>query len=314
MKKMNFIPSLALVCLLSACGTTKAPSMAKPRFAKQGKEIASYEDFSNQFQTVLEESELSSADFKMGDREMNSKAYVMESEIVKRNKKVFTEESRTIYSETLNRFDGDNHIIATKGKTVSYWIFKELDSTHENESRSNENIVYQESTVDGKQYYVNADLNSKTYSNGFELSDTATAEDYYNQMASAVASVLKMTILTFVSLEDIEDFKFYRNDKTFTWSSKTIETEEIKKSEDVVVGTAKLEGEFKAQVDFTDGKASSKLVIITKSTSTFTSDYGDYLTGDILVEEFKEYVDISLLSKNVKNSPVDISKFRHVSA
>ena len=313
MKKIKFIPSLALVCLLSACGTTKAPSMAKPRFAKQGEEIASYEDFSNQYQTVLGESELSSDDFKMGDREMNSKTYIMESAIIKRNKKVFIDDSMTLYNETLNRFDGDNHIIATKGKNVSYGIFKELDSTQEEESISNENTVHQESTVDGKQCYVNADLNSKTYSKGFELSDTASAEDYYNQMASAVVSVLKMTIFAFAPLDDVEDFKFYRNDKIFTWSSKTIKTEEIKNSEDVVVGTAKLEGEFKAQVDFTDGKASLKLVNITKSTSTFTSDYGDYLAGDILVNESKQYADISLVSKNVKISPVDISKFRHVS-
>lgn len=314
MKKIKFIPSLALVCLLSACGTTKAPSMAKPRFAKQGEEIASYEDFSNQYQTVLGESELSSDDFKMGDREMNSKTYIMESAIIKRNKKAFAEVSIIRYGEALNRFDGDNQIIANKGKTVTYGVDKECDSTRVDESRSNENTVYQESTVDGKQYYVNADLNSKTYSKGFELSDTATAEHYYNQMASAVVSMLMTATLVLLPSEAVEDFKFYRNGNTFTWSSETIETEEIKNSEDVVVGTAKLEGEFKAQTDFIDGKFSFKLVTITKSTSTFTSDYGDYLTGDILINESKEYVDVSLVSKNVKISPVDISKFRHVSA
>ena len=147
MNKLKFIPVLAVVSLLSACGESgKLASVKAPKFEKEGTEIEVEKFFEDVDKYAM------SLDFnnnkRMSSKEIKSSYAYEDVDTYKREKEVLL---HTVYQETddgVIKYDAPHSLISVKGEYGFYNL--EENKAYGNEQR--EDVSYYESMFQRVQY------------------------------------------------------------------------------------------------------------------------------------------------------------------
>ncbi len=314
MNKTRFIPALALVCLLYACGTTKGPSMGKPKFAKAGSEISA-EDFKSQSDEILSNSEFGvPLNFVVGEREITAESYLSEKINVKRNGKAFSKKEDKQYAKSVIKSDKDNYAISMSSNSYASTYQKDPNGVHEDETKGSGTMQYQPATIEDKEYYTLCYQDLEEYIITAELNDSTTAEYCFNYVYRNEVTRIALGVINSVPSEQdlIEKTKFYRNGNVFTYETQITKTENIVGYEDESVGSSEIKQIIKGQYDMTEDKWLCKYYVESTAIRTFVADSYAYLAGDVVTEKVTQVVVNSIVKKDVTVKPLDISKYRGV--
>ncbi len=310
MKKIKFVPVLAIAALLSACGVNKGISVKAPKFAKEGAEVT-YTEFMNKLDEAFDASEITQEDAKLSDRLITTKQSQSQKEVVKNGKKQVSKQEQVITYGNKYQFDYDNCI------GNSEYVFKASsasedahgDKTTEDSEKKTSQFQFGEGEHENQFYEY--ELENKYYRQVATLAEDETKEHLFGIL-------IKETIYDSISAAfgilpsseaEAESYKFYVNGKVFTYTDGYDESGDMKDDDDNVFGTYTAKGDLKVQLDFTDGAQKLKMAMEVTETGKYTAAYDGYGEGDESKMEVKMYVDNSVQSKKVSLKAIDASEF-----
>ena len=306
MKKMRYIPMLALSALLTGCNLFGG-GMKAPTFAKEGEEVSKYSTFTQQFQEAYQNSEIYDTDAKLGDRILKSNSSQSSTEVLKRGKKEVRKTESTTIMKGEAQFDYDNLV----GKMTS-----ENKST---EKRSDEESSYSStSTSKQEQYYQfnNKNLvlaNAKTKEYRIYASSVSNKDSYFDNVVRSSLSSSIYVFSAYLPSSDsaAKDYLFYNNnDKVFTYSLNK-EDEDSKSS---TFYTTVTKTKLKVQIDLTDKKQAVRVSYENKVEYTYKKDSGSYVDGDVVTEEDKIYVEYTATGKELTVKEVNLNDYELINS
>lgn len=221
MNKIKFIPVLAVVALLSACGNNRQ-SVKAPKFAKEGQEVAVakfVEDASKAFDNL----DIFKED-RLGSKVVTSKASEATNEKLVRGKKTISESKKQEVEEYSYKLDAKSFVAEMEGKYNVSESVKNATTESESSQSQEEKVVMQQYEEEGKKYFSSFNISTKQAQLGTELTGEATIETvfdnlermsiYYEMEFDDLENTL--AYLPTASAEDLKDQKFYENGNIFT--------------------------------------------------------------------------------------------------
>lgn len=252
MKKLKFIPVLAVAALLSACGSNGV-SVKAPKFAKMGEEV-SFEKFDEEINKRFDELDFLKEDL-LNSKTLVGKGSSLVSEKMTRGKKTITESTMKDSDEAKYELDMKNYIAKMSGESKEEVINKS-NSTNSKSTANDKGVYYvQEAEYEGQKYLANVDSANKLVELMMPLSETVKAETYLDQIGkqSITQSVQLPSLKYLLSImatwteEEFEGYKFYQNGNTFTYTYSYEETNEQKDADDNLALTYTTKVEEKCQ-------------------------------------------------------------------
>lgn len=252
MKKLKFIPVLAVAALLSACGSNGV-SVKAPKFAKMGEEV-SFEKFDEEINKRFDELDFLKEDL-LNSKTLVGKGSSLVSEKMTRGKKTITESTMKDSDEAKYELDMKNYIAKMSGESKEEVINKS-NSTNSKSTSNDKGVYYvQEAEYEGQKYLANVDSANKLVELMMPLSETVKAETYLDQIGkqSITQSVQLPSLKYLLSImatwteEEFEGYKFYQNGNTFTYTYSYEETNEQKDADDNLALTYTTKVEEKCQ-------------------------------------------------------------------
>ena len=319
MNKLKFIPVLAVVALLSACGT-KSEAVKAPKFDKEGAEIQ-YTEF------MAGLSENAQALDIMGDKkaasfEMKSEAADLQSNVLKRDGKNFYSEYR--FEQETNSGQYDSKSLVGKEKT-NRTVTEDYETTDYHYRRVNNtkfNGSVQEVVYGDVHYLGSVDIDCHV----FGLMDEVTDEKPFNALMDQYVKGdvyyyggLNRAEGVFVSLsslseEELVNYTFNKNDKTFTFTYKLEQlAQEEKNDQDEVVFVSDYVVYAKTQMTFNGGNYKISQYYETKNVMTYKMDImqsnTQYYADDVIEDISKGSFSASFTSKEVNLKPASTEGF-----
>lgn len=319
MNKLKFIPVLAVVALLSACGT-KSEAVKAPKFDKEGAEVQ-YTEF------MAGLSENAQALDIMGDKkaasfEMKSEAADLQSNVLKRDGKNFYSEYR--FEEETNSGQYDSKSLVGKEKT-NRTVTEDYETTDYHYRRVNNtkfNGSVQEVVRDDVHYLGSVDIDCHVVG----LMDEVTDEKPFNALMDQYVKGdvyyyggLNRAEGVFVSLsslseEELVNYTFNKNDKTFTFTYKLEQlAQEEKNDQDEVVFVTDYVVYAKTQMTFNGGNYKISQYYETKNVMTYKMDImqsnTQYYADDVIEDISKGSYSASFTSKEVNLKPASTEGF-----
>lgn len=304
MRKMQFIPLLALTALLSGCnlfGGAKAPS-----FADEGDEVK-FVRFKEKYLLAQQDSELYDEESKLTDRVFKRSYSYTTRTVIKRDKsEISTQERQTIASGE-SQYDVNNLVGKTTAemKTTS----KSNDQEVESSSSSNEKyeFFYQFEKINNAIHLVAANTKTKQYSSYGTASSSANKESVFDRYVRYDIQSIQSPFDNYMPANASEgsDYLYYISDDVIFTYSKMKETEDNKNS----VYNLYSKIAFKAQLDFTDKKQSFRCSYEIKEERTYKKNDGSFRKGDVYTFEEKTYYDYNVTAKDVTVKPVNFSDY-----
>ncbi len=319
MNKLKFIPVLAVVALLSACGT-KSEAVKAPKFDKEGSEVQ-YTEF------MAGLSENAQALDIMGDKkaasfEMKSEAVELQSNVLKRNGKNFYGESR--FEQETNSGQYDSKSLVGKEKT-NRTVTEDYETTDYHYRRVNNtkfNGSVQEVVRGDVHYLGSVDIDCHVVGLMDEVTDEKPFEKlmdqyvkgdvyYYGGLNRAEGVFVS---LSSVSEEDLVNYTFNKNDKTFTYTYKLEQlAQEEKNDQDEVVFVSDYVVYAKTQMTFNGGNYKISQYYETKNVMTYKMDImqsnTQYYADDVIEDISKGSYSATFTSKEVNLKPASTEGF-----
>ena len=324
MKKYKLISALALVTLLSACGT-KSPTGAKmPKFAKEGKEVERadfFKEFDEKFDLL---------DFNSGKHIASSKKITTSYDYYSKFELGSSEGvrvSNTQINKKKKKMEADvnNYILSIEEKDSNVSDSKKANGSYEKNTGTSA-IKYQAQKIEyrEKTYLGDAD----TINNVVYLFDTITDSD---PLADVFDEYLKEGLKYSLGLSDFSEmiqdareaseielplFKFSINKNTYTCNYSFEEVFKEKDSEDNLLYSKTTKNTAKVQVVMEDD--SFKLTYYTthyeRREFEIETTYNGYKIrpGDYVEINDSEARVSYVKDANIKLSPVDVSDFEFV--
>ena len=318
MNKLKFIPALALVALLSACGS-KASSIKAPKFQKEGQEIGQQECSENAGAKLTAMDLLGTK--KIGSTTSSFNAKAEQKSTLNRNKKKFSEYSMMIDYNTKFEADAKSYVLHGEGKETMTYKSSDLHGSSTEVEGMKYNMYAQQITFGGSEFlgFVNPD--SKTYRPYIEINENNLIADVFDEYAkdSIISEGGLLYLIQNVSTafnvtgEQLERYKFYQNDNIFTVSYEyTPEIFENKNADDEVVSTVEEKTTSKTQFIFDGnnfkGVAYSERTITTKYIMDYTGN-DDYFAGDVEEQKMVELLQCEIKTADLNIKPVDYSTY-----
>ena len=138
MKKLKFIPVLAVAALLSACGSNGV-SVKAPKFAKMGEEV-SFEKFDEEINKRFDELDFLKEDL-LNSKTLVGKGSSLISEKMTRGKKIITESTMKDSDEAKYELDMKNYIAKMSGESKEE-IINKSNSTNSKGTSNNKGVYY----------------------------------------------------------------------------------------------------------------------------------------------------------------------------
>ena len=299
---MRYIPLLSLAALLIACDP--AANFQAPTFAKEGDEVT-YEEFQTKGQETAEDSELNDDEFSLGDRgfKIATSRYTLTTK--QRDNKEFYKAEETRSGKSEAQFDYANYVgkIVTETKETTKYVNQEGESS----SSSNENTesYVQFGKVNGVNGLLRVNTKTKTYS--LETAGSKSEKVFDNYVRSALSSCFYYFGGYLPNgNQDAGKYLFYvNNGKLFTYT--TNQNDEYDDFDDYEYYNTRLR--IKAQIDLTDKKQALRVSYEFSEEYKYKINTYNYLRGDVIKNERKEYVEFTTTVKDYNFDAVDISNY-----
>lgn len=299
MKRFSYIPLLTLVAVLSSCS---ASNLKAPSFDKEGSEVTS-SDFASRYLEAVRDSELNDSSITLGDRSMKYSYSSYHSLVVKRDSKDAIKNEVVSTAKGENQYDYDSLV----GKSVNE--SKEVGKGNDEESTTNYTQEFKQ------EYYYQMDfidhnsgllcINNKTKHYYLLDGSGANATVFDRYVKESLKNVFSAFDYYYNNLPNKDVLYYINNDKIFTCS--------ISKQEDKTNGAYKLKRriKIKIQVDLTDKKQAARVSYEESQEKNYTSAEGEYLKGDYVTEESKQYVDYSISANDISLSKISLTGYTH---
>ena len=326
MKKIKYIPLLALTAVLSGCNFGSSISLKAPKFESEGSEF-SFEEM----KTEQEKSDFYGA-FSAGDYTVIPSAIIKGSSgyssklVVKEGKSVKRERDYKQVSSHKYTFDVDNKRIEMKTESKGITKDKSTSSSAENQSTTKSDGGYRYYTIEDKLWMVSFNNLTKTYSKNMDASaldeehlkmDIQARCDLY---ADAVYSNFKTAVdyYSYRSDEEKAKYKCYKNDKIYTITYLSDTTKEEKNSSDEVLYKEVKVVSEKIQVNVSKGseftyKRSKETTIKVEFSKDATYNYNEYRAGQVLESSEKNYEEAAVTTSGINLKEVDLSSYAFIS-
>ena len=305
MKKIKFIPILAVAALLSGCNSGGI-SVKAPKFAKEGEKVTDtkfMEDFSKAVKGLdIEQSPLE----KLDSRVVSYSACASLDTSVKRGKKEIYKNSNKESVKSSYEFDSENLRVhfkeevrfASSRKSVTQPEYKQ-------ESKNTTERYYQKYEKDGKSYVVTVSPKEKTVTKYYELNEITTHLAVYNDyLAGSEEDAISHDVLfdlytewEYQSEASKLRYEFFENGTVYTWTYKYETESNADKYNTKVVHAEKWQLEVNENnVNFRRSVESTTTIDYVKNYSTSSLTYQE---GDQEVRVNKQYTDVSAKLKKV---------------
>lgn len=321
MNKSKFIPVLAVVALLSACGTSNKIAVKEPKFDKEGTKveyaafISDLEDAASSV-TVMDEEKMPSFD-------LNFKFSSGEEKVFNRNDKVASREFHYNSESLKMQYDSNNAVTTEKYEDVQY----EEYATGQSDGATFKNTFHfnggtQSVMYDGAEYIANVDLDGKKVGLMNQASETATYAsliNYYVKTQFVQYSGLGIADNLLTNLKNLNDgqlpyFNFFQNKKVFTFTYKmTLKGEEVKNGDDELVKTVDLTGYQKCQFLLDGNACKFKIFVDSSVVTTYAMDSVEdsvqHYAGEVYEVNNKESVEAEFTLKEINLKPLSYDGF-----
>lgn len=316
MNKLKFIPVLAIVSLLSACGQSSTFVTVKaPKFEKEGQEIE-VEDF---FKGV--DTNAMALDFnnnkRMSSKEINSSYLYEEVDTYKRGKDVLL---HTVYQEInkeIVKYDAPHSLISAKGEYGN----NHLEENKFTGKKEDTNFSYFETMYQRVQYgdelsYACVDPKAQAiYMYGTDMDEydipsyaDTIAKDIilYDMYLNTMEDVLNALDAASSSEEEIAKWKTYQNKNTYTVTyTYELEPQDTVDSNDntIVKFTTTCKFERKLQLKFDYNNFKVAYYYEDSATRTYKSNYYEsgyyHAEGDVEEMVSKDSIQAELKEKDI---------------
>lgn len=304
MKKIKFIPILAVAALLSGCNSGGI-SVKAPKFAKEGEKVTDtkfMEDFSKALEGLdIEQSPLE----KLDSRVLSYSACGSQATSVKRGKKEVYKQSYKESVKSSYEFDSENLRVHFKEEGRSQASRKSARMPdYKQESKGTTERYFQKYEKDGKSYVATVSPKEKTVTKYVELTEVTTLLSAYNSyLSSSAEDAMSMDVLSDLysdwasQSEEIKSrYEFFENGGVYTWTYK----HETESNADKYNMKLVMSDKYQVEIDGNNVKYRRS------SESTTTYDYTKNYNGTIVYQEgdqevivAKSYVDMSMKLKKV---------------
>ena len=322
MNKLKFIPTLAVVALLSACGASKSASSVKePKFEKEGSQIESDEFFLG-VQNGLDGMDIF-GEKKIGSKVANSSSGTeIRSTLSNSKGKLIVDQGTSQVYEYDVKNDAKNFVGVLSGKDTNKQWEKMVGKQESSTARVSEyKVTYQQIEYDGDEYFGMVDEKAKLFATQMQITEAnpiADAFDYYNKSVLEYASGLYeiFDMLDEVSsYTSFEGYTFYKNGNTYTYVSEVSEDpEETRNDEDVLLYVTEFsyKAKFQVTINGNDLKGAFYSCVTQKTTyhtPMYTNGY-DVFEGDVAEITYKNAKTMELKDKNLSLKPVSYEGYQ----
>ena len=326
MKSIKFIPALALVAMLAACGGSKV-SVKAPKFAKEGKEVE-FAEFAEKFNDDSIFGKLSEESINKDGFPSLSIKTKYSSEIgnkVTEGKDVKSEELEKAVEEINFKADMKNLRLSVENSKKTEKTGKDYTGAKLSEKASvDAAYAYQYNTKDSKVFLNYIDVKNETYMSVEDMTDATEEQrkEYLSEGALYYVSDYTIhdwfydTIYNFESWSEDEQArnKFYLNGNIFTIKYVYDETYEEKDSSDEVVFVQHTVENLTMQLDLSKAdnfayRQSDEYSVTVDFKQDAEWDGNEYLAGQKLDLVENSFIDSNLLIKDITLKEVDLSNF-----
>ncbi len=323
MKNYKLIPALALVTLLSACGTKNPTSAKKPSFAKEGKEVER-EDFFKEFDEKFDLLDFNSSKYMTSSKKITT-SYDYYSKF-----ELGSSEGVRVSNTEINKHKGnieadvDNYILLFNEKEEYVSDSKSANGAYD-KSTSTETYKYQAQKVqyNDQEYFADVDLVSKMLYVMSVIDDShplAESFDSYfkggfyyslglNELSEMVQDAREASEI------DLPLFKFSINKNTYTCNYSFEEIYKQKDGEDNLMYSKTIKNTAKVQVIMEEGnfKMTYYTTHYERRDFEIETTYNGYKIrpGDYVEINGSEARVSNIKDANVKLSLADVSGFEN---
>ena len=301
MKNVKIIPILALMALLSSCGTNV--EVKSPAFESNGDEVT-YSVFGEKHTALIAGDNIYVKDSERhGDRlstvKQSSSSLITET---RGGKEISRQEEKAAVSVTLESdYDASvAKVVSTEKELVTAKTAEGDASIVANAKREE---YYQKQQVEGVETFVKVNATLKEYETVGSLLNPTTFDSVVNKdFANAYSNYF---VSYYPEESDLTaDYKFYNyQDSRLTYSYKTVETETYESY------TYKETTIVKAQLEGQKDKVSLKFSYENTEERTYTAATSSYAKGDVYKRERKQYLECEYKAGNYSFKPVSTNGY-----
>ena len=304
MKKMRFIPLLALVTVLSSCNGLGGNAAKAPTFAKEGEEVT-FSEFKQQLNVATNDSEISDTNSKLTDRLIKTSSSNTTTRIWNRGKTDLEKNESQTTSKGEASFDTNNLVAKMTAESKGTQKVSDQESTYSETSSSKQD---QFDKIKNVKYLIYANAKTKQYV--AQTAVTGTTKDdalFDNLIRDSLSSLLYLFNMYLPSsTTEARDYLFHINNDTLFTFALTNEEEDSRSSG---LYTLKTRTKIKVQLDLTDKKQAFRYSSESRVEYDYKKAYESYKADDVLTEDTKVYAEYTVSSKDVKVNPVDLSDY-----
>lgn len=326
MNKLKFIPSLAIVALLSACGAKGVnKSVKEPKFEKFSKEVEKA-DFFEDLGKEIQKMDIFTNAKKLGSNVATLSAKELTDTTLTRDKKVFSDDYNVIAYDLDVKNDTKNIVSLGTGTYTLTRGQKYSDKENAEMTQKNEFVTYyQEVEYDGKDYLAYVNSNGKVVNPVSQVSDEYPIDILFDGFLSEMlmyeleiySAISKLTTISNIAADapEAEYYTFYEDGKAFTVVYEFAPAaEEIRDNETDALLQTNEEKEVE-KIQFVIDGQDLKLMQYHESSikTTFNVDTTTpgsfYYAGDVYEQVNKTTSSSSLQFKDVTVKPANIDGF-----
>ena len=316
MKKMKILPLVLALPLLVGCNKQRI----EPKFAKEGEKVE-FDAFNDALQADMKASPFFSEEenFVVPSFKADISMNVLNKSTYSRDGKEIESEVALAKNKASGQADSVNGIIKGKVQAEESYEYKTPETTFTRKAKKTQNSLIQKSTVDEGEFMVELDLDAKTYETKHLIDETHPYNNYYNTEAGeAISMAYSMLILLEMGYSSSSDeekakFAFYKNDKIYTATYTTENTQEYKNAEEVVTKVKVEKTVMKTQVDFSKPEVlKSAFYMLQSETTEYKVADSSHLAGDVDFESVEEGFEETAKKADVSLKAEDLGGYKRV--
>lgn len=306
MKKI-LLPLLASF-LLTGCYA----KVASPKFAAKGEKV-SVTKFYKALNEMWDKSSFNSVS-RFKSFEFTVKSSENEQKEKTHAKKRFSVESSSVTERMTNKYDSKELVYTAKGKKLYHSTEKSETKNTKNNYVVRTDEAIQVSSVKNQLRILVIDNSEKSFSSYMELDKKSKAAPLFDSRAKEYSTYFYDEFFSIendyndASEKDKKNYTFYVNGKIFTVEYNATEEEKF-----ALVSKTIYKGETTTkktiQLDATEGKWVKKIYEVKNYKAEYETGYENYAKGDSYVEDKSSSSEISLTTKDVKLSEVDVTDY-----
>lgn len=326
MNKLKFIPSLAIVALLSACGAKDVnKSVKEPKFEKFSKEVEKA-DFFEDLGKEIQKMDIVTNAKKLGSNVATLSAKELTDTTLTRDKKVFSDDYNVIAYDLDVKNDTKNIVSLGTGTNIITRGHKYSDKENAEMTQKNEFATYyQEVEYDGKDYLAYVNAKGKVVNPVSQASDENPIDIIFDGFLSEMliyelgiySAINKLSTIYSIAADapEAECYTFYEDGKAFTIVYEYApEAEETRDSEtDALLQTNErkevekiqfvIDGQDLKLMQYQESSIKTTFIVDTTTPGSF------YYAGDVYEQVNKTTSSSSLQFKDVTVKPANIDGF-----